>query len=295
MFLGFIITPYNKELLSIFKNITPLIIIISLKEIFRYTVCSKTDNKFTLSFLIIALIVFDIFFVIDSYDLKSVLGIFEVITCLVIPSIANNILLTFISKKSGFIPPILFGLFTTLYIFIIPIVPDLGIYLESIVKLVLPVILFLRINTLFGKNNFRIDRTKIFYKVFFTTFLVAILLFLVVLISGVFRYYMMAIGSNSMHNTINKGDAVIIKKLKEKEIYKIKKGDILVYKHDSKIIVHRIVEINMQTNNTTYVTKGDNNDTKDNWIIEKYDIIGIVKNKISYIGYPSVWLKEKFK
>ena len=43
-----------------------------------------------------------------------------------------------------------------------------------------------------------------------------------------------------------------------------------------------------------YITKGDANESIDNWIVTQNDIIGVVKGKIKYIAWPSVWLTENF-
>jgi len=92
--------------------------------------------------------------------------------------------------------------------------------------------------------------------------LAIIILVLILLTSGVFKYQMLGIGSNSMQPKISRGDAVIIKKIKtEKEI---KKGDIIAYKTSDKIIIHRIVKIKTKNNEKIYTTKGDANNTEDN-------------------------------
>ena len=56
------------------------------------------------------------------------------------------------------------------------------------------------------------------------------------------------------------------------------------------IINHRIVDIDKGY----YTTKGDNNNIKDVTKHKKDDIIGIVKFRIPYVGYPSVMISELF-
>jgi signal peptidase len=115
------------------------------------------------------------------------------------------------------------------------------------------------------------------------------------LISGVFSYYMMAIASNSMVPTFSRGDAVIVQKIKTSEIENIEVGDIIVYYHDQKMIVHRVVSIKNANGGLVFNTKGDNNEDKDNWDITESNIKGVVKKEIKYIGYPSIWLEEKLE
>ena len=121
------------------------------------------------------------------------------------------------------------------------------------------------------------------------------MLVIVMLTSGYFRYYAVTIGSSSMTPTIKVGDVVIVKKLKKNELEKIEKGDILVYKHDGKLIVHRLVEIKTLNKTKYYITKGDNNIVNDSYVVTKDDIIGVKFIKIPYIGMPTVELNQRIE
>ena len=71
----------------------------------------------------------------------------------------------------------------------------------------------------------------------------------------------------------------------------IKKGDILVYNHENKIIVHRVIK-KINGENISFKTKGDYNNAKDSWIVKQDDVIGIVKFRIRWVGMPTVALNE---
>ena len=72
----------------------------------------------------------------------------------------------------------------------------------------------------------------------------------------------------------------------------MKKGDIIAYKTNKNIIVHRIIR-QLEENDEIFIyTKGDANNNEDNFIVKKENIIGIVRFKIPYIGYPTVWFSE---
>lgn len=292
---GYVRTPYSRETLTIIGNVLPIATFVIIREVFRYTVVSKTNNKVSLVLLVVTLSIFDILFNINSYDLESAAGIFEVCSCLMLPCILNNIMLSYVSKKAGYLPCIIYSLIMSCYIFIVPILPDSGIYLESIFKLIFPTILLIRVNTKFGKNNFKLNRTKTFKKALITIPSATLLIFLIVLVSGVFKYYMISVASNSMYDVISRGDAVIITKIDKKEIKTLKVGDILVYTHDKKVVLHRIVNVHRDKGKYSYNTKGDNNNSQDKWTIEEDDVIGKVTFKIPYIGYPSVLLQEQMK
>ncbi len=70
----------------------------------------------------------------------------------------------------------------------------------------------------------------------------------------------MAVVSNSMVPTLNKGDLVIVKGT---ETGDIKVGDIIVYHNPFQgiAVVHRVVDIKEENGVLTFYTKGDNNVT----------------------------------
>lgn len=70
-----------------------------------------------------------------------------------------------------------------------------------------------------------------------------------------FGVQILKVDSNSMSPEFKKGDIIVIKKEKEYNI-----GDIITYKtKEGYLVTHRIIE----KNGNVYVTKGDNNNTKD--------------------------------
>lgn len=89
---------------------------------------------------------------------------------------------------------------------------------------------------------------------------------------------------------INVGDIVIVKEVKEEEL---KEGDIISFRKNDEIITHRIQEIEEKDNQTQYITKGDNNNTKDEIPVEYNNIEGKVEKIIPYLGYATIFLKNK--
>lgn len=114
----------------------------------------------------------------------------------------------------------------------------------------------------------------------------------IILISGKFKYTLSSIASDSMYPELQRGDGIIVKKLTDEEKDNLKVGDVIAFKDGGFIITHRIIEITEEDGKKIYQTKGDNNTSKDVTKKGKDDIIGIVKIKIPYIGYPSVEIAE---
>ena len=123
--------------------------------------------------------------------------------------------------------------------------------------------------------------------------LLLVIIPVIILVSGIFKWQILAVGSNSMYPVYERGDSIIFKKLNTHEKTDLKVKDIIVFKIDNNIILHRIENIEYTpSGNKKYITKGDNNNIIDEGYITDDNIIGIYKIKVPIIGYPSVWLQE---
>ena len=120
--------------------------------------------------------------------------------------------------------------------------------------------------------------------------LLSFLIILIALVSGFFPYYMIGVGSDSMTPRISKGDAVILKKVSKSNV--LKKNDIIGYKKNGIVVVHRIIDVKRTKNNIVYITKGDANNSRDSKEVNRDQVVGLVEFKIPFIAYPTVWLRE---
>jgi len=88
---------------------------------------------------------------------------------------------------------------------------------------------------------------------------------------------------------INRGDVIIVKSFEPDQI---KVGDIILFYHDKRQIVHRVVFINQTEGEYSYTTKGDANpvslDFEKN--IPYSQIKGKLITKIPFLGYPRLIL-----
>ena len=93
--------------------------------------------------------------------------------------------------------------------------------------------------------------------------------------------YMFNIISESMKPTFYKDDLVVVRKCSEKEL---KKGDIITFKQEDRIISHRIDGITKEKGEVKFITKGDNNEVRDQELVEVQDIYGKVLFSIKDVG-----------
>ena len=96
--------------------------------------------------------------------------------------------------------------------------------------------------------------------------------------------------SGSMQPDLMIGDIVIVKNCDKNDI---NVGDIISYRSGQSVITHRIVEFIESDGQTGYITKGDNNNVKDNVVVKFEDIEGKYIGKISKLGNVVLFLKNK--
>ena len=279
--------------------IIPLILTIVFKEHLRNSLLTKCDNNiYLIIYTVLIFIMIDISSALSILNFASFHDVFIFIALTLLPSITINILATYINIKAGFKPMIIYLLILTLYEYVMPFVPNPNEYLKSIIYVLLPVIVLFRVIKVSSKYSDDEEYLSRNYnkKSIFILLVIPILItsFLVYFVSGYFKYYAIAIASGSMRPEFDRGSVVVIERIDKKynNYDKIKKGEIIAFRIEDKVVVHRLINVVKVDDETFYYTKGDANKKIDNYTVEKSDIIGIVKIKVPYIGYPTVWLSE---
>ena len=77
------------------------------------------------------------------------------------------------------------------------------------------------------------------------------------------------------------------------EINEFKKGDIITFKQDNKVISHRIVQIINKKDSKVFITKGDNNKIEDDEFVNPDQIYGKVIFSIPKIGNIVEYIQKK--
>ncbi len=206
----------------------------------------------------------------------------------VLPSVAKHMLLSYISYKINFIPALVYSLPMEVVPFILPFYPDLGNYLTAVIAILLPFLIYIFLKKMFSYEEKEMaPLNRLLIKVL-SMILTMFLIFIVALISGIFKYKMIAIGSDSMNPIYYRGDAIIYEKDTD-----IKKGDILVFEYNNSIITHRVINIIEEDGTKYFQTKGDNNDNPDLNLTPAEDVLGKVRFIVKYIGFPTIWFSER--
>ena len=289
-FIGFLETSYNHSILGILNNVVSILIFIVVTELFRMTIVDKCKYNSKL-YIVLLVIILSFVELVTKGILSSINNNSDILKLIItfLSILSKNILLTYIVYYSSVINSITYRIMMEVPIYIIPIIPNFGDYLNSIISILFPIlVLFVIRKQLIIKSNKIVNsREDIKYKKIDNILIVIImvvLIVIIVLVSGISRFYALTVGSNSMDDTISMGDIVIVDKNRDE----YNKNDIIAYKYKNKIIIHRIVNIE----GNYYQTKGDNNKNPDEWKVSYDDIVGVVCFKIKYLGWPTIKLNE---
>lgn len=94
--------------------------------------------------------------------------------------------------------------------------------------------------------------------------------------------------SGSMETQISVGDIVIVK---EVDTSTLKKGDIIAFRNKDIVITHRIDDIITEDGNVKYITKGDNNNTRDEGTVLPEQVEGIFICNVHRLGNLAIFIQ----
>ena len=291
---GYKTTNFEYSIKGVFDSSFGLIVYIACAEFLRYIFISgNRDKKYLIVLFTIVATLIEINLTLDFSNIGGIVSIFNLITKAILPAFAKNLLLSYLSYNLGVIPPLIYNIIMSIYMFVVPVFPNLNDYVVSLLGILLPYAIYIFASRMISEYY---DQTtpEFNHRVFNVVDIVIgfIVLVLVIFISGYFRFQLIGIASGSMYPSIKKGDAVMVDK--KQKIEDLKVGDIIAYRKDDKIIIHRIVSKEMNQDGTIAVdTKGDANNTNDNVEVTNNELVGKITFTIPYLAWPTVWLTER--
>ena len=290
LFTGFTTNVYSLRIFDVIKNILPIIFFVIFRELIRHIIAFQSKKKIgPIIILTIIYIIIDILPMILLTKFTNHYNVFTFITVYCIELIGREVLSSYLVYYTGIYPSLLYNIIFAIAPYILPIYPNLGNYLNAILGLLLPFIIYIIIKKWINYNT---KETKgfVIVKIIGIPILIFSLL-IVILTSGVFKYQLIAIASDSMNPIYYRGDAVIYEKV---NVGEIKEGDILVFTKNSSLITHRVIKVIDDNDNLKFQTKGDNNENVDFDYTDENQVLGIVKYIVKYVGLPTIWFNETF-
>lgn len=295
LIIGFSKTFFPPTAATFFLGFLPTLGLIVASEFLRkILVGSAYESKFMLALITIALAIVGIFAEISAVTISSIDVAFITTCTIILPILAEGSLSTYMMKRAGMAPTLMYRCARGLYLYILPIAPVFSQYLYSVMWVVVPFLIYRLVKRDLPdeivKQGGKIDKSKNNVKRNFSILAIPTAMFIataVVLISGILRFKMVAIASGSMAPTFDRGDAIIYDKEGELEV-----GDVMAFMHGGNIVTHRIVKIRENGKRKVYYTKGDANNTEDNYEVVENLVLGKVSLVVKYIGLPTVWFNE---
>lgn len=288
---GFYKNPYALRLEFVFTFFIPTAVVIVGSEIFRYVIRAQ-ENKAADIMCFLSCVVAEITICSTAtVGMSSFSNFMDLVGETFFPTVIANLLYHYLSKRYGFYPNIVYRAITSLYIYVIPYTSAMSDALHVFVKLMLPIAIYLFIDSLFEKKRRYALAKKSRLEKPITVIAIAIMLFVLMLISNQFRFGTYVIATDSMTGEINKGDAAIYERYDDQTIIE---GQVIAYREGKSVIIHRVDDIQIINGAARYYTKGDANEDRDIGYRTDADIIGLVNFKIPFVGYPTVWLRSLF-
>ena len=284
---------FVKVLLSpryLWKYVLPFTVVVISSELIRSVIIAQ-KNKITDIIFYFVFVALDAAVLYEAGEALKFGSFINLVSMIIIPSLTANLLYHPLSSKYGMIPPAIYRTVMLIYPYIIPIKPDMPAAMLLFFRPLVYILVFLLVYELYKKRGFTTSRRKTLVCVCSSVVLIALLTSFMALISCRFRFGLMLVGSESMENTICKGDGIIYEQY-DGQI--IKKDQVLVFEKGNTTYIHRVVDIETVDGVTKYYTKGDANEDVDSWFVIADEIVGVTVTTIKYIGYPTIWVRMLF-
>ena len=282
--------PYSSSVRGIIINLFSSGLIIFCREYIRYKLINNVynnDKKIIFTLIVIVFSLLDCNIVSITNNLNSYY-LFKQLFYVIIPSLMKNILFTYMTMYTDYIPSFIYDIIYYLILWISPILPNSPWVLEAILNSTFPFMLLLYCKYyIHKKDRFHLNNiSKPINPSGLLPFGIALVL-LIWFALGIFPIKPVGIATASMHPELKVGDLAIIKKCTANDL---KVQDIIEYQMEGYTVIHRITNIYQSDGEFFFITKGDNNDSEDKLPVSEEQLIGKVIFKIPYLALPTIWL-----
>ena len=294
IYFGFYKTGYGLKLDIIFTLTIPIAIIIVASELVRHVLCVQ-KFKYAPAIAYFICLIADVIINANIAEMTTFAAFMDVIGITLFPGILYNLLFNYLTTRYGFLPNIVYRALTIWVFYLIPYGSSISNSLLGLLNVLLPIGIYLLIDALYEKKKrFALQNTSAAMRVaskILTVVVLAIMIFTVSVVSNQFYYGAYVIATESMTGELNKGDVALYERYEDQTI---EEGQVIVFEHGGRVVVHRAVDIQIINGQTRYYTKGDANEDLDAGFIYDSNIIGLVNMKLPYLGFPTLWVRSLF-
>lgn len=294
IWLGFSRSYFSLDPVNLLNGLIPTLVLICTTEVLRTIIAVRSGKDLTpLVVFTILSASLSIFAQTNPSSLSNFEQVFVFTSTIILPTLAREALCSFLVRRVGMLPGLVAKIALVCFVYLIPIVPSLGDYIFAIVHILTPYFIYRLANRSFSYyDNDESTNVSVINFGFLTVPIVASLIVLSVLVSGISKYQLIAVASDSMTPTYSRGDAVLFEKTSAD---KIVVGDVLVFQHSGVIVTHRVMSVFDQGEKLRFQTKGDANEEPDPDLVDEGEVLGKVNLVSKYIGYPTVFITEMFR
>ena len=165
LYFGFTKAKVVLSLWSLFRFIIPLSVIIVSAEIIRKIFLSQKivinikSFKINISPILtyIAMVLIELLIYTGVYDLTNLDDFLIALGFVLFAALSCNLLFNYIAVRYGCVGNIIFRLITILFIYIIPITPDVYIFFRTFLRLLYPYFIYLILEKIYSSNDFTIS------------------------------------------------------------------------------------------------------------------------------------------
>jgi signal peptidase I len=292
-------TPYDLSPRGILINfITVILPFLGFELIRGYVISTYYNRKKKYNTVLFMMIIVTTLLSLNYDKLTTLHGLQDITLYLaqdIAPELSKNMILSYLALYGGAAAAILYGGLLLVFHWFFPILPKLDWLAEGVIGIMTPMLELLYIIMKYGSmSRSRLQASKdkkVTLSLVITLILSVTFIWFIV---GVFPVYPSVIATGSMKPLIDPGDVVLVKKFQTvQQVESLKAGDIIAFKREDIVIVHRIIEVVYDdAGNMSFVTKGDNNSTEDIGEVQPNDLKGKYVTCIPKIGYPTLWLKS---
>lgn len=296
LFAGFGKSPYSFTPTGILTNLLFVATMLFGMELSRAWLVNHLGRKRTFLALAFVAIVYTLLSVplTQITGLKLEVSSIDFINSTLLPSLAENLLATFLALLAGPVPALLYRGIMQAFWWFSPVLPDLPWMFKGLIGTALPIVGLVLINSLYSpqtgpKKGRRAERGSITGWIVTTVAAVGIIWFAV----GLFPFQPALVGSGSMEPKMYPGDVVIIAKVPADNIVL---GDVIQFRVPEGVtVMHRVIEIQeTEGGGKVFITKGDANDKPDSEPVMPENVVGKAVVTIPKVGWASIVVKEFF-
>lgn len=296
LFAGFGKSPYSFTPTGILTNLLFVATMLFGMELSRAWLVNHLGRKYVFLALAFVAIVYTLLSVplTQITGLKLEVSSIDFINSTLLPSLAENLLATFLALLAGPVPALLYRGIMQAFWWFSPVLPDLPWMFKGLIGTALPIVGLVLINSLYSpqtgpKKGRRAERGSITGWIVTTVAAVGIIWFAV----GLFPFQPALVGSGSMEPKMYPGDVVIIAKVPADNIVL---GDVIQFRVPEGVtVMHRVIEIQeTEGGGKVFITKGDANDKPDSEPVMPENVVGKAVVTIPKVGWASIVVKEFF-